>query len=245
MSESLSLKEFMSSYPYPAFLLSANADPSIHGPSLLPVFTNKSFRALFVGSETATEGSAVSAWIDSLSTVSIAKSFSLWLVPPSAEDMKVSYPFVMELNVAWAPQELSLVKLQLVQTYCDGNWVITTVPLSPLPPATSSLAVEDVAPIRRRVLPKLRLTDLSRPRIAPGSTDPAGSSPADSLQLLSEKASESPKDFEPVHPHYEEIARLMEEYPWETTILGPKDSWPESMKSISASFNINKILNTN
>src|SRR3984885_4155765 len=74
MNESVSLTEFISSYPFPAFVLSANADPSVYGPSLLPVFTNIPFRALFVGSEAATEESAANAWIYSLSTVSMAKA---------------------------------------------------------------------------------------------------------------------------------------------------------------------------
>lgn len=237
MNESVSLAEFISSYPFPAFVLSANADPGVYGPSLLPVFTNIPFRALFVGSEAATEESAANAWIYSLSTVSMAKAFSLWLVPSPSQDKKAPYPLVIELNLAWAPRDLSLVKLQLVQTYCgDGGWVITSVPLSPLPLTNSSLTVEDETPIRRPVLTDLRLADLPQPRVIPGSAP--GSSTADCFRPLSENAAESPKDFEPVHSHYEEIARLMDGYPWENTVLGPKHLWPESMRNISTSFNI-------
>jgi hypothetical protein len=239
MSESVSLKEFISSYPFPAFLLSAKGGPSIYGPSLLPVFTNIPFRALFVGSEAATEESVANAWIVSLSTVSMAKTFSLWLVPPPPEDKQVPYPLVIELNLSWTPLELSHVKLQLVQTYCGDSWVITTVPLSPLPPSSSWTAVEDTTQIRRPMLANPRLNNLPHPLIVPCSTNAApGSSPADTLEQLSVKAAEGPTHFEPIHSHSEEIARLMEEYPWEQTVLGPKDSWPESMRSLSTSFNM-------
>lgn len=232
MSESVSLKEFILSYPFPAFLLSAKGDLNIYGPSLLPTFTNVPFRALLVGPGTATEESVASAWIESLSTVSMAKTFSLWLVPPPG-DQQAPYPLVIELNLSWAPRELSQVKLQLVQTFCEGSWVITTVPLHPLPPSSSSTAVEDVTHTRRPALPSLRLNDLPHPHIVSCSTN-AGSSPADALEPLSANAAESPTHFEPTHSHSEEIARLIEEYPWEQTVLGPKDSWPESMRSISA-----------
>lgn len=233
MNEPVSLRDFIHSYPFPAFLLSGTSTRDVDGSgsrgmSLVPLFTNTQFRCLFTGTDTGTDVSISSAFMDALGSVDAGRRLSMWLMPPTNGDEQELF-LTLDFNPQWIPHELLPVKLQLVKTRCRDLWAVTTVPLSSLPQIQSTARVDNGPTLEHPAPANMRISDI--PTLGDLLDSKAVSLGGGSLQ------SQQLEGLEPVPPRHEEIERLMITYPWEQTVLGPRESWPDSMKTISMSLN--------
>lgn len=241
--DSLTLRDFLSSYPYPAFLLS-NKPSAVaaagYGFSLEPIFTNAPFRHLFKDAMKRSDPSVSNPFVDALGSVDAAKKFSLWLMNSGEQDEDDPSTLILDFVPSRVSPENLPVKLRLVKTQCGESWAITTIPLSPLPQTSVSVTPPVANPpgIKRIVPAGLFFPDLPSPAqfltsatVTPGSSFGAASYEQSSISL----PDVAPK-FEPAQSMQEEITRMMDEFHWETTVLGPRKLWPDAMKTISASF---------
>ncbi|KAF8312813.1 hypothetical protein DL93DRAFT_2228831 [Clavulina sp. PMI_390] len=174
-----SLAEYLAIYPYPAFLLSTQPDPvasTTYGSSLVALNPNGPCRELLAGNQRAQL--ADNALIEALHTVEAAKTFSFWVAAvSSASDSQEQqqHSLVLELNLRWIPssEQAAPVKLHLVKARVDEDyWIITTIPLSTLPPPLTQLPSHSTSPFpppprsstaTKRISPNLHLGDLPAP----------------------------------------------------------------------------------
>lgn len=241
MENSVSLRQFISAYPYPAFLLSAKSSPYAAGnlgSSLSPVFSNSPFRRLMIGAETSSDALLTSAFMGALGSLDAAKKFTWWLTQSSVQPDQDSAGLVLDFVPSWASPSLIPVKLHLVKTSCGDYWAITSLPLSPLPQIPEPAHIENTPHIKRFATENMHLTDLPSPAqfLTSSTVTPASTTVGTPGERYLAFVPSSPPPFEPVPSRYEEMARLMAEYPWETTVVGPRESWPDSMKTIRASL---------
>lgn len=241
MDGAVSLGDFVSCYPFPAFVLDAKPVSGNYGISLKPLVTNLPFRQVFVGPNSSPEVSSGLEWLQNLSSVQKTQELALWLTPLTETATKAA--FEIELSPSWASNEYLPIRLQLIKTVCQGSLAIVTLPLSELPPvlppSPKTLASETkTRSLKRPASANLRLRDFPPPNVMISSA----STPPSSIQSVT-PASEAEghtaqhfvpqPNFEPIASRYDEIHRMMVEYPWETTSLGARDSWPDYLKSIS------------
>lgn len=234
----VSLRDFVSNYPFPAFLLSAKPNIGNYGTSLSPAFSNAHFRRLVTGNEAAQESETTTMWMQALGTVEVTKKFSLWLMP-AADSQGVESPVLdVELSPQWISRDLLPIKLQLVKTLCRGYWVVTSSPMStPLPlPQTIRPPQGKPSGLRRPASVGMRL-----PNFPP--TNHLITSPGSSPDTLLDE-SPSVNVSSPPPPRFEttasdcdaEVRRMLQEFPWKDTPLGPLESWPDTLKCISKHF---------
>lgn len=241
MDGAISLRDFILSYPFPAFLLPAKPASGNYGISLKPLVTNLPFRHIFVGPHSGLDASRDLEWLHGISSVQKTQELALWLTPLAETATKAS--LIIELNPSWAPSEYLPIKLQLIKTICQDSLAIVTLPLSELPPlpppSPKTLAVETkTRSLKRPASANLRLLDFPPPNviISSASTPPSSIqsvTPSSDAEGHTAQQSVPELNFEPTAPMYDETHRMMVEYPWETTSVGPRESWPGYIKSVS------------
>lgn len=243
MDGAVSLRDFVSSYPFPAFVLSAKPAPGNYGISLRPLVTNLPFRQVFISPHNTQEASSSLEWLQGLSSVQKTKELALWLTPLPETTTKASSVLEIELQPSWVQSEYLPIKLQLIKTVCHDSLVIVTLPLSQLPPvlfpSPKTLATE----MKTRSLKRPASANLVLPDFPPANVMiSSASTPPSSIQSItpsrdaedhSIQDSVPEPEFEPTPSKYNEIHQMMAEYAWETTSLGPRDSWPGYVKSVS------------
>lgn len=198
-----SLKDFLSSYPFPAFFIPAGA-------RLEPTYSNAAYKELIAPSV---------RWLDSLATLEQAQLFTEWLVPDY--EPRVPQTLTVSLTLPWT---ILPVQLQLCKTKVEQLQIITSIPVYPFP--TRILPSNDSDTRDESEHAPFPLHEFRQPAIT--ATDPTGLVPLlrRRPEINLEKAPLKKLLFGP-----KEIEEYIEAFPWETTSLGPKDSWPQSLKT--------------
>lgn len=241
--DSLTLRDFLSSYPYPAFLLSTKPSPVAaagYGFSLEPIFTNAPFRHLFNRAVNLSDPSVSNPFVDALGSVDAAKKFSMWLMNSGGQEDIDPCTLVLDFLPSSDPPENVPVTLRLVKTQCGECWAITSIPLSLLPQASASATppIANSRGIKRPASEGLFLSDMPSPAqfLTSSTVTPSSSFAPAPYEQSSFSLPEVTPNLEPTSSMQEEIRRMMDKFPWETTVLGPRELWPDSMKTISTSF---------
>ncbi|CAE6427624.1 unnamed protein product [Rhizoctonia solani] len=215
---------FLDAYPEPAFILCSNTAPRS---SLEFIYGNSSLRELLVGHDE-------SGILDDQTFFSAIASDEdiVWLSDPTQSGSQrtsrsVGDSHVINLRPAWLPRDHTSVDLEVTPTpidlplttpgvgYSSRSYVFTA---SPRKAPMNFLRSENHAEPRRRKDLGLRLPDFP---LMPGAVGPhirSRMSKSDSSSMLSQSALA-------INPA-ELPSRLINTYPWETTPLGPRESWP-------------------
>ncbi|KAH7327637.1 hypothetical protein B0J17DRAFT_680426 [Rhizoctonia solani] len=215
---------FLDAYPEPAFILCSNAAPRS---SLEFIYGNSSLRELLVGHDE-------SGILDDQTFFSAVASDEdiVWLSDPTQSGSQntsrsVGDSHVINLRPSWLPRDHTSVDLELTPTPIDlpitipgvfssnRSWVFTATPRkSPM----NFLRSENHVETRRRKDLGLRLPDFP---LIPGAVGPhirSRMSKSDSSSMLSQSGLA-------INPA-ELPTKLVDTFPWETTALGPRKSWP-------------------
>ncbi|KAG8705200.1 hypothetical protein FRC08_001781 [Ceratobasidium sp. 394] len=224
MLASVPLIHFLDAYPEPAFILCVNTPPH---PSLDLIFGNSALHALLFGHDdsgvlNSNTLFAVLATDDDLS----------WLSDPSrgrSQSTSVGDSRTISLRPAWLPRDHTAIDLELTPTPIDlpitipgvgsssRSYVFTASPRK----TPINFLRSEVEPRRRRDS-ALRLPDFPPPTASVGQC-------LKSLQSSSESTS-WPSQASPTPNTTVLPSQLFETFPWETTSLGPRESWPISLK---------------
>ncbi|CAE7175104.1 unnamed protein product [Rhizoctonia solani] len=220
--EQVPLVGFLDAYPEPAFILLSNTGPR---PSLEFLYGNSSLRELLVHDE--------SAILDDQTFFSAVASDEdiVWLSDPTQSGSQrtshsVGDSHVINLRPAWLPRDHTSVDLELTPTAIDIPITLSNVgsssrsyvfTASPRKAPMNFLRSENYSETRRRRDPGLRLPDFP---LMPGAVGPhirSRLSKSDSSSMLSQSAVIKPAELP---------TRLVDTFPWETTPLGARASWP-------------------
>jgi hypothetical protein len=224
------LVAFLDAYPEPAFILCSNT--SAH-PSLDFVYGNPSLRDLLLGHDD-TGVFDNRAFFLALA----ADDDLLWLSNPiraGSQSTSGSSGNSRTINMrpVWLPRDHTAIDIELTPTPID---LPTTIPgvgpasrsyvftASPRKAPMSFLRSDTYTEPRRRRDPGLRLPDF--PPI-PGCVGPnIQSRKGNSKSDISSWPSQPASGITPA----ELPSRLIDTFPWETTALGPKESWPTALQ---------------
>ncbi|KAJ1307039.1 hypothetical protein OPQ81_008018 [Rhizoctonia solani] len=215
---------FLDAYPEPAFILCSNTGPR---PSLDFVYGNSALRELLVGHD---ESGVLDDQMFFSSIVS--DEDILWLSDPSqtgtqSTSRSIGDSHIINLRPAWLPRDHTSVDLELTPTPID---LPVTMPgvgcssrayvyiASPRKAPMNFLRSETHMETRRRKDLGLRLPDFPLILGAVGPHIRSRMSKSDSSSMLSQSGVA-------INPA-ELPSRLIDTYPWDTTPLGPRESWP-------------------
>ncbi|KAG8820403.1 hypothetical protein FRC17_010162, partial [Serendipita sp. 399] len=242
--------EFLSCYPFPAWVHTA-VSPSMHvrsGVSLEPKWFNPAFSSLFGSSQqfldalgTGDPLMSFGLWLEAKDAAPTTHTVTLkvrWIQENSAnrieiagDDIRTEIVIDVELELTRTP-----IRSENINDISNGNstddtsapdlTVITSIPRSALPQGenlTSAITTPKSTPRNRRRVP-LKLRDLP----GFGSTPPLASSRKPSFASGS-----STSEFAGVGGigggtgvgGGPTMAEMVENYPWEDTVLGPKKNW--------------------
>ena len=160
--------QFLAAYPHPAFILPGSPSFGSAAPSLTPIFSNESFRALLLGpdADTAEVGPA---FLKSLDSAETAKCLSMWLDSTCSfttpEQLKArSETLDIELRIFWLPPESPKVRLVLSQTTLSDYIICTSTPRDPplvryVPPPEPPRTKQPASPSLGRAGRTMRLPD--------------------------------------------------------------------------------------
>ncbi|EUC55586.1 sensory histidine kinase, putative [Rhizoctonia solani AG-3 Rhs1AP] len=214
---------FLDSYPEPAFILCSNVGPRS---SLEFLYGNSSLRELLVGHDE-------SGTLDDQTFFSavISDEDIVWLSDPTHSGSQrtsrsIGDSHVINLRPAWLPRDHTSVDLELTPTLIDlpitipnvgslsRSYVFTS---SPRKAPMNFLRSENHSEVRRKRDPGLRLPDFP---LIPGAVGPhirSRMSKSDSSSMQSQSVVIKPAELP---------TRLVDTFPWETTPLGARKSWP-------------------
>jgi hypothetical protein len=214
---------FLDAYQEPAFILCSNAGSR---PSLEFIYGNTSLRELLVGHG---ESEVLD---DQLFFSAIASDEDIvWLSDPTqsgsqSTSRSIGDSHVVNLHPAWLPRDHATVDLELTPTPINLPITIPRVGssshsyvfiASPRKAPMNFLRSETQGESRRRKDVGLRLPDFP---LMPGAIGPHIRS-----RMSNESSSMLSQSALAVNPA-ELPSRLIDTYPWETTPLGPRQSWP-------------------
>lgn len=226
MLDRVPLITFLDAYPEPAFILCTNTSP--HS-SLDFIYGNRSLHTLLFGHDDSgvLNGSSFFAVISTDEDL-------VWLSDPIRGGPHASSARATEsigIRPAWLPRDHTAIDLELTATAIDLPMTIPGVgsssrsyvfTASPRKAPMNLLRSETHLETRRRRDSTLRLPDFPPPSGTAGQR-------VRSRQSKSESTS-WPSQATPALNEDELPSRLVETFPWETTSLGPKESWPMSLK---------------
>ncbi|KAG8934136.1 hypothetical protein FRC02_010513 [Tulasnella sp. 418] len=233
---------YVTNYPFPAFALSKRHAGRM-ATSLRVIYANAPWRELTMGpqidqplSDTLLE--AFYDEEDGRSSIKEAKRFGEWvenLHLPRVESVHTGY-----LRPSWLPDDEPPVQLDFVRTDIDKFYVITTVPRTPLPkysPETDKSSLPEpptssITAIKREASSALKLKDFPSNQFPRRFTPNASPTTVNAASVVPERPLEAPI------PNDSEMKRMVENYPWHTTSLGPRSSWPASLNT-SLSYVLN------
>ncbi|KAG8964813.1 hypothetical protein FRC03_001346 [Tulasnella sp. 419] len=226
---------YVTNYPFPAFALSKRHAGKM-ATDLRVIYANAPWRELMMGPhvdqplrDTLLE--ALYDEEDGICSIKEAKRFGEWVEnthSPRIETVHTGY-----LRPSWLPDEEPTVQLDFIRTDIDNFYVITTVPRTPLPKyspdmAKSSLpepSTSSITAIKREASATLKLENL------PSTQFPRRFTPNTSPNTVNEPPVVPDRPLEPPIPRDSEMKRMVENYPWHTTSLGPRSSWPASLNT--------------
>ncbi|KAG8934137.1 hypothetical protein FRC02_010514 [Tulasnella sp. 418] len=226
---------YVANYPFPAFALSKRHAGKM-ATDLRVIYANAPWRELMMGPhvdqplrDTLLE--ALYDEEDGICSIKEAKRFGEWVEnthSPRIETVHTGY-----LRPSWLPDEEPTVQLDFIRTDIDNFYVITTVPRTPLPKyspdmAKSSLpepSTSSITAIKREASATLKLENL------PSTQFPRRFTPNTSPNTVNEPPVVPDRPLEPPIPRDSEMKRMVENYPWHTTSLGPRSSWPASLNT--------------
>ncbi|CAE6366411.1 unnamed protein product [Rhizoctonia solani] len=227
-----SLISFLDAYPEPAFILCTNALP--HS-SLEFMYGNQALHAILFGHDDT-------AILDDQSFFSALTSDQdvFWLADPLGSHSPIT-PLTPRSSVGdshtitirpdWLPRDHTPLDLELTPTLIDlpviipgvgsttHSYVFTASPRK-VPMNLYLLRSETHTDQRRD--PGLRLSDFPPPPASVGTHVRSRKSKSESTSWLSQP--------QPPMNLVELPSRMIETYPWEKTAIGPKESWPMTLK---------------
>ncbi|KAF8603915.1 hypothetical protein BDV93DRAFT_523067 [Ceratobasidium sp. AG-I] len=217
---------FLDAYPEPAFILCINTSP--HS-SLDFVYGNPSLHALLFGHDDSgiLNGSTFFAVLSTDEDIMWLSDPIRGRTPPSS----LGDTHSIGIRPAWLPRDHTPIDLELTATPIDLPMTIPGVgsssrsyvfTASPRKAPMNLLRSETHLETRRRRDSSLRLPDFPPPSGSAGQRVRSRQSKSDSSSWPSQA---TPALNEALLP-----SRLIETFPWETTSLGPKASWPTSLK---------------
>ncbi|KAF8324461.1 uncharacterized protein EI90DRAFT_3129926 [Cantharellus anzutake] len=223
------LRDFILKYPYPAFVLDAKPAVGHLGPSLKPSLSNKHFRRLL---RVKNKAHALTSWLELFGSVDDVKHFTLWVFGSGGTYEESQPTFTVNLVLSWARPEYSHVKLQLIKTAVPHEvWVITSLPLSPLPP--SSTPESTAAPVARQSIQLPVPVNLRIPHPRSISATPDLKSSGNRPLVIDHQD----HTFHPLHTAdsgvspemIQEHKQLFKNFPWHETALGAPETWPVAL----------------
>ncbi|KAF8576294.1 hypothetical protein K439DRAFT_1640612 [Ramaria rubella] len=172
--------QFLSAYPYPAFVLDGRHRPGKLGTALHPVYGNIPYLRFIFGVDSAasavlpiSSGSAsLGGLVEALVDIQEGRRLSAWLyrLPDNDATAKptsmADYTIVLSLRPTWLPSASPALQLEVTKTFIDGFWVCTSVPRSDIPllpsraPSPNGSASSGKS---RRTSPKLRIPNFPPP----------------------------------------------------------------------------------
>lgn len=182
---------------------------------------------------------ATGGWLEALVSVAQTKRFAAWIDAGTAPHAIDPSSFVVMLKPPWFSVEAEHVSLELVKTRVDDYWIITSTAKSEFPPpkaATGPTSGLRQPSIRRSAASNMRIPNFPLPaRMSRSAASPTSSvmtlTPSfESIAVLSPVA-----EFEPSSKRVGEIQDMLANFPWHTTPLGPRESWPQSLNTICTS----------
>ncbi|KAG8961506.1 hypothetical protein FRC03_005304 [Tulasnella sp. 419] len=226
---------YVTNYPFPAFALSKRHAGNM-ATSLRVIYANASWRELTMGphidqSLNNTLLEALYEEEDGRCSIKGAKRFGDWVENvqvPRVESVHTGY-----LRPGWLPDDEPTVQLDFVRTDIDNFYVITTVPRTPLPRYTLDLTkiphpeppTSSITAIKREASAALKLKDFPSNQFPGRFTPNTSPTTVNAPPLVPERPLEAPI------PNDSEMKRMVENYPWHTTSLGPRSSWPSSLNT--------------
>ncbi|KAG8743481.1 hypothetical protein FRC10_011954 [Ceratobasidium sp. 414] len=225
---SVPLIPFLDAYPEPAFILCANTSP--HS-SLDFVFGNSALHALLFGHD---DSGVLNG--NTFFAVLATDGDLFWLSAPTrgrSQLASVSDSRTISLRPAWLPRDHTAIDLELTPTPIDlpmtipgvgsssRSYVFTASPRR----APMNFLRSEAEPRRRRDS-TLRLADFPPPMASVGQRLRSMQSKSESTSWHSQTA--------PTPNAAELPTRLFDTFPWETTSLGPRESWPTSLKLMAS-----------
>lgn len=222
----VSLITFLDAYPEPAFIICTNTSP--HS-SLDFVYGNPSLYALLFGHDDSGVLNG-STFFGVLST----DDDIIWLSDPirgRSPPTSVGNTHSIGIRPAWLPRDHTAIDLELTATPIDLPMTIPGVgsssrsyvfTASPRKAPMNLLRSETHLETRRRRDSSMRLPDFPPPSGSAGQRVRSRQSKSESTSWPSQATSALNEELLP--------SRLIDAFPWETTSLGPKESWPMSLK---------------
>ncbi|KAG8850364.1 hypothetical protein FRB96_000428 [Tulasnella sp. 330] len=214
--------EFLDAYPYPSFVLSQKQSGKLAA-SLTPVWVNAAYRELIFGPH-VDEPHVFGGLLEALpgtgfQELNTARKLSIWVELLGDE---ANVPYLLDLEPPWLGAASPTMQLELTKTSIQHFWIITSVPKTPLP--------------RPQSIPHPSSTSSSL-RHRPGSEFLSlGELPAPHWEQL-DKGSKSPgtptettrADSGGIFTAGKRSVKMLDEYPWETTPLGPMKTWSSTL----------------
>ncbi|KAG8887410.1 hypothetical protein FRB98_009674 [Tulasnella sp. 332] len=214
--------EFLDAYPYPSFVLSQKQSGKLAA-SLTPVWVNAAYRELIFGPH-VDEPHVFGGLLEALpgtgfQELNTARKLSIWVELLGDE---ANVPYLLDLEPPWLGAASPTIQLELTKTSIQHFWIITSVPKTPLP--------------RPQSIPHPSSTSSSL-RHRPGSEFLSlGELPAPHWEQL-DKGSKSPgtptettrADSGGIFTAGKRSVKMLKEYPWETTPLGPMKTWSSTL----------------
>ncbi|KAG9124716.1 hypothetical protein FRC07_010519 [Ceratobasidium sp. 392] len=218
------LISFLDAYPEPAFILCTNTSP--HS-SLDFVFGNTALHGLLFGHD---DSGVLNG--NSFFAVLATEDDVFWLSEPlrsRSQPTSVGDSHTISIRPAWLPRDHTALDLELTPTPIDLPMTIPGVGSSSRsyvftasPRKTPMNLLRSEAEPRRRRDSALRLPDFPPPTASVGQRLMSRQSKSDSTSWPSQTA--------PTPTSAELPSRLIDTFAWENTSLGPRESWPSSLK---------------
>ncbi|KAG8900968.1 hypothetical protein FRB99_005658 [Tulasnella sp. 403] len=224
---------FLEAYPYPAFVLNKKQTGKLAA-SLIPIWSNSAYRYLVFGPKAnEPQNIAGGGLLEALPGTGFegleeARKLANWVeLLGEAADV----PYLLELDPPWLPSDHPTIQLELTKTRIDPMWIITSTPRTPLPSHPPRPLVMDIPP------EVARSTSFA---IAPGP-EPSHSGTESQSSRPTSPSPANPSRFRLLNPEKDpqrgfftagtQMLEYMRNYPWDTHVLGPMDSWPQSLKT--------------
>ncbi|KAG8997175.1 hypothetical protein FRB93_000461 [Tulasnella sp. JGI-2019a] len=221
---------FLDAYPYPAFVLNKKQSGKLAG-SLTPIWVNPSYRELVFGPANAQN--AVGGLLEALPGTGFqglneARRLASWVELMGNDARR---PYLLGLEPSWLGGAFPTVQLELTKSSVEHFWIITSTPKTALPERQPSIPGPLVpvltSSIRRGASENFRLGELPPPpqfdELSHSTSLPATPSPS--------KVEVPEEGLGGFFTAGKEMVKLLEAYPWEKSPLGPRDKWPQSLKT--------------
>ncbi|TDL18928.1 hypothetical protein BD410DRAFT_792720 [Rickenella mellea] len=229
MIHNLPYLSFVTNYPHPAFILNARKRSGNTQPSLQPVFGNLAFRSLLLGPDVEVADSGP-PFLRALTSVNQAQNFALWVERAHSQISPKDETFLVELSLSWTETD-QRVELELTRTLIDECLVCTSVPRTAIPRYVDAPQPPVIATGRAGRDFGMRLPDFPPPVTTRRSVYEM--TPTQLSSGTNPQAAESRTSFSSLFSSGTVGMReLIDNHDWSQTPLGPRSSWPTSLRTV-------------